>query len=275
MNSITNGIYIVSTPIGNIKDITIHAIECLTHADVIFCEDTRKTHFLLNHYNVKCKKLLIFNEHQGSVDDIINLAKANAVVIVSDAGTPLVCDPGYTIIHNAHIEQIPITIVPGACALIASSTLCGMNLNNTLFLGFFHKKIIFNAKYTNAIYIAPHDLHTMFEILRKYENKYNISLSIAREVTKKFQEYIFFDNIKDAIKHFMLKPPKGEFTCFIQFITHKGDVLQEINAVLKDLDGWENMKTKTLAKFLHKYIVQSASTKEIYSIVEDMQMKKD
>jgi 16S rRNA (cytidine1402-2'-O)-methyltransferase len=262
-----NALYIVSTPIGNILDITIHALECLKSADFILCEDTRKTGFLLKQHNIPEKKLLIYNEH-SSVADVarfVELAKQYIVALVSDAGTPLICDPGYSLVHYARNNKVGVFILPGSCALIASATLCGININNMLFLGFFQKGMKFQAEFANALYVAPHDIIVFLKALCKYEIFFNINLSIAREVTKLFQEVLFFSDTSSAIHFFNENPPIGEFTIFVKFCQKKVDIDVELKLVLKELHEWQSLPLKSLAKFIHNYCLKFYSQKEIYN----------
>jgi 16S rRNA (cytidine1402-2'-O)-methyltransferase len=262
-----NALYIVSTPIGNICDITVHAIECLKNADFILCEDTRKTDFLLKQHNILEKKLLIYNEH-SSVADVarfVELAKQYIVALVSDAGTPLICDPGYSLLHYAKNNKVSIFILPGSCALIASATLCGVNINNMLFLGFFQKGVEFQTDFTNALYVAPHDVLALLKILHKYEQSFDINILIAREVTKFFQESLCFNDTSSAVNFFNENLPIGEFTIFIKFDPKKTDITVALELILKELNGWEKLPLKSLAKFIHNYCLKFASQKEIYS----------
>ena len=262
-----NALYIVSTPIGNILDITIHALECLKSADFILCEDTRKTGFLLKQHNIPEKKLLIYNEYSNDADAVrfIELAKEHVVAMVSDAGTPLICDPGYSLVHYARHNKVNVFILPGSCALIASATLCGININNMLFLGFFQKGMKFQTEFINALYVAPHDIIVFLKALCYYEIFFNINLSIAREVTKLFQEALFFSDTSSAIHFFNENLPMGEFTIFVKFCQKKVDIDIELKLLLKELHEWQNLPLKSLAKFIHNYCLKFYSQKEIYN----------
>lgn len=269
MRDFQNGLYIVSTPIGNHLDITLYALECLKKAHYILCEDTRKTDFLLKQYDVSGKKLLIYNEHTTEKDALhfANLARENIVALVSDAGTPLICDPGYTMHKRAKIEGIKIFVVTGACALVASAVLCGINIHNLLFLGFFQKDTKMDTQYTNAMYVAPHDIINLLEKLYLFEEKYAVEINIAREVTKVFEESLHFVNIRSAISHFEVNPPRGEFTVFVNFAKKSTNLESEIQAILHEIPNWEAMPVKSLVKFLNKHFIKDASSKEVYNIL--------
>lgn len=261
-----NGLYIVSTPIGNYKDITLHALEVLQNADYILCEDTRKTNNLLEKHNIARKNILIYNEHspKQETEKFIAVAKNHSIALVSDAGTPLICDPGYEIVNIARKNNVEIFAITGACALIAAATICGINIQNMLFLGFFHKKIKFDTNYTNAFYLPPHDIPTLIHLL---ENQ-NFYIYFAREITKDFQEVLKFSSIDDAKKHFDINQPKGEFVCFLQFIKNKKNIDEEINKILSSLPNWHYINTKSFSKFLHENFLGDFSQKEIYNILQ-------
>jgi 16S rRNA (cytidine1402-2'-O)-methyltransferase len=134
----TGTLYIVATPIGNMRDITLRALDTLREADVIAAEDTRHTQKLLNHYEIKTK-VLSFHEHsaaarRGEIAAI--LEQGRDVALVSDAGTPLVSDPGFALVEECVRRNIPVVSLPGACAAVAAVTLCGMDCSEFVFAGF-------------------------------------------------------------------------------------------------------------------------------------------
>lgn len=265
----SNGIYIVATPIGNFDDITINALECLKVADYILCEDTRKTDILLRYHNIAGKKLLIYNEYTNhkDLDYFISLTQSSIVCVVSDAGTPLICDPGLTIVTKARIANIPIVVLPGACSLIAATTLCGINIQNCLFLGFFgdRTKILTPLEYTYVYFVAPHDIFNLLEDLSRFENDYGIILYIVKDVTKPYQEFLSF-NLENALNYFNVKP-KGEFVFFIKFMRRENKNIDDIlNDILSKLAGWQSIGKKDFAKFLQSYpVLQTFTTKDIYN----------
>src|SRR3954468_5250213 len=123
-----NGLYIVATPIGNLKDITLRALDALKDADLIVCEDTRVTAKLLNHYGIK-KPTVSYNDHNGAErrPEIMNhLKQGKRVALVSDAGTPLVSDPGYKLVKEAMEEGFYVTPLPGASSVLAALCLSGL-----------------------------------------------------------------------------------------------------------------------------------------------------
>ena len=189
-----NGLYIVSTPIGNKLDITLHALKIFQEAKFILCEDTRKTNALLQFHGISRKGLLICNEYadKGRLTHFVNLARSNPVAITSDAGTPLVCDPGYELVQMCKKSNIEIFVIPGACALIAGATYLGENIINTTFLGFYNKNSIKKIKNGEkfALFVAPQDIQKLAEDLKKTEQKWEIK--IAQNITKEDEKsYIY------------------------------------------------------------------------------------
>lgn len=135
------GLYIVATPIGNLGDITLRAVEILSRCDAVACEDTRVTGKLLKHLEI-AKPLWRYDDHsdENTRERLIESMRSKAVVLVSDAGTPLVSDPGYRLVNDARREGIAVTVLPGACAAIAGLTLAGLPNDRFLFAGFLPNK---------------------------------------------------------------------------------------------------------------------------------------
>ena len=212
-------LYIVATPIGNLADITFRAIEILKGVDVIACEDTRHTKILLNHYDIK-KPLISYFEHNKikRSEQIIKLLKeGNDVALVSDAGTPGISDPGYRIIRDAIDSDIKVIAIPGANAAITALSASGAPTDRFAFEGFLpnkttaRKKKLLSLKEetrTIIIYESPHRLLKSLEDIK--ETLGDIELVVAREITKKFEE-IKRGKTVDLIEHFTKNKPRGEF----------------------------------------------------------------
>lgn len=214
-------LYICATPIGNLEDITIRTLNVLKSVDYIICEDTRRTLKLLNHYMIK-KKLISMNEHTEfyKKDQIIDdLQSGKNIALVSDAGMPLVQDPGQILLQKIIDNNIPYTVLPGPSALITALVGSGLNKDEFLFLGFLPRKqnerLEILNKYKNfsgeiILYEAPHRLSKLLkDILVAYGNR---SIVIAREISKKFEEYDH-TTIKQAL---MNKEFKGELVLIIK-----------------------------------------------------------
>ena len=214
-------IYLVATPIGNLEDITLRAIRILKEVDIIVAEDTRQTLKLLNHLEIS-KPMISFHRHstEGKLEEIINKVKiGNNIALVSDAGTPIISDPGEDIVKRAIEEKIEIVPIPGACALIAALIASGIDAKEFIFLGFLplNKKSrkeklneIKNAKKTIILYEAPHKLKETLNDLSEITEKRKLVL--AREITKIHEEYIL-GTAEELLKK--IQEPKGEFVIVI------------------------------------------------------------
>lgn len=192
------GLYIVATPIGNLGDLTRRAEATLAAADLILVEDTRVTGKLLNHIGIK-SRMMVYNDHKGAKDRqvILDATRCKIVALVSDAGTPLVSDPGYKLVCDARDAGVHVTTIPGASAAIAALTLSGLPSDRFLFEGFLPSK-------TKARREAFEELKALKATLIFYENGSRLGAmlndalavlgdreaSVAREITKKFEETV-------------------------------------------------------------------------------------
>ncbi len=212
-------LYIVSTPIGNLKDITLRAIETLKSVDLIAAEDTRHTRILLDAYQIQ-KPLTSFFEHNQikKADNLLGLLKMGKnIALVSDAGTPGISDPGFLMVRLAQENNIPITVVPGVSACISALTASGLPAHRFLFEGFLPPKsgtrrnrliALKGERATIIFYESPHRLlKTLKDMQEVWEDP---TIVVARELTKKFEE-IRKDKTSRLIEHFTLHSPKGEF----------------------------------------------------------------
>lgn len=216
-------LYIVSTPIGNLKDITHRALETLQSCDLIACEDTRKSRILLNHYQIK-KPLTSYFEYNRLQrgDHLLDLLKQGKnIALISEAGTPGISDPGYHLINLAIKNEIPITVIPGPAALIAALVLSGFSTDRFIFEGFLPKKDgpkkkrlaqLLSIGCTSIIYESP------YRLLKLLKNILDLAadreVACVREITKKFEE-IKRDRAEALIKYFSQKAPRGEFVVII------------------------------------------------------------
>lgn len=219
-----NGIlYVVATPIGNLDDITLRAIKILREVDLIAAEDTRHTLKLLNHLEIS-KPLISYHRHneEQRKEMIINrLKNGENIAIVSDAGTPGICDPGEVMIYECIKENIKVVPIPGACAMINALIASGISTKEFTFLGFLplNKKLrkekieeIKNEKKTLIIYEAPHKLKNTLEDLEKVLDK-DRKIVLARELTKIYEEFI-----RGSIDEILTKVDnlKGEMVIIIE-----------------------------------------------------------
>lgn len=221
---IKNGtLYIVATPIGNLEDITLRAIRILKEADLIAAEDTRHTLKLLNHFEIS-KPLISYHRHNEDVkSDVLieKLQEGKNIALVSDAGTPGICDPGEEIIKKCIELEIDVVPIPGACAMINSLICSGIDTKEFSFLGFLplNKKLrknkleeIEKSNKTIIIYEAPHKLEATLKDLKNILNE-DRKIVLAREITKIHEEFIR-GNIDDLIEH--VKDIKGEIVLIIE-----------------------------------------------------------
>ncbi|MFN4038402.1 MAG: 16S rRNA (cytidine(1402)-2'-O)-methyltransferase [Erythrobacter sp.] len=216
------GLYIVATPIGNLGDVTLRAIDVLRRSDVIACEDTRVTGKLLKHLGIAAR----LQRHDDHASDaararLIALAQTQAVALVSDAGTPLVSDPGYRLVHEAHAAGIPVTTIPGACAAVAAVTLAGLPSDRFLFAGFLPVKDkaradtlagLARVEATLIFYeTAPRLERTLRAVAEIWPTR---EVAVARELTKLHEE-CRRGSAAELAAHYAAHPPKGEIVLLI------------------------------------------------------------
>ena len=212
------GLYIVSLPIGNAKDITLRAIDCLQNVDEIYCEDTRVTNKILSIHKIN-RGLKNYHDHNGEKvrPQIIKKVKdGKSIALVSDAGTPLISDPGYKLVSELRDNDLYITAVPGVSSPITALTLSGLPTNNFYFLGFLPTKIqprrnlledVKRLKTTIIIFETANRINkTLKDLIDILGNR---KIAICREMTKKFEE-IITGNIEYVAKEVALKKLKGE-----------------------------------------------------------------
>jgi len=216
-------LYVIPTPIGNLEDITLRSLGILKSVDFILCEDTRKTSFLLKHYNIN-KKLISyhkFNEHKILYAIIDKIKSVNSVGLVSDAGTPGISDPGYLLIHECLKNQIEVECLPGPTAFIPALINSGLPTDRFVFEGFLPRKkgrkarieILKNETRTIIIYEAPQRLLKTIQelILALGENR---NASISREISKIHEETIR-GTLIDLYNYYSNKIIKGECVLII------------------------------------------------------------
>jgi len=216
-------LYIVSTPIGNLKDITFRALETLKEVELIAAEDTRHTKILLNHYQIQTPLTSFFEHNQLKKGEYLLglLKEGKNIALVTDAGTPGISDPGFHLIRLAKENDIPVTTVPGVTALVAALTLSGLHSHNFIFEGFLPVKPVARRKKleelrdetrTIIFYESPYRLlKTLKDIEEVLDNP---RVVCARELTKKFEE-VRKEKARELIAHFTRAKPKGEFVLLL------------------------------------------------------------
>jgi len=216
-------LYIVSTPIGNLKDISLRAIEVLKSVDLIACEDTRHTKVLLNHYGIQTPTTSYFQHNKITKGQYLIklLQEGKSIALVSDAGTPGILDPGYNIINSAIKNNIGITLIPGPTAFINALVLSGKPAHKFIFEGFLPRgslarknrfKEIAVLKCTAVFYESCHRIiKTLQDAQEVFGDK---EIVCCRELTKKFEE-VKRGSAKDILEEFKHGKPRGEFIIVI------------------------------------------------------------
>ena len=259
--SILSGLYLISTPIGNMQDITFRAINVLKKSDIILCEDTRRSSNLLSYYNIK-KKLFSyhkFNEKRIS-EKIINLIKENKIVsLMSDAGTPTISDPGLVVINKCIEEGLNIYPIPGSSAVTAAMSISGFE-GKFLFYGFLTKKEneldkvlknISKLDYSIIFFISPQRINYCIKMFKKHF--FGREILIAKEITKMHEKFI--RGRIDTIKPFS-QEIKGELTVILSNQIKKNNFKKMINESVKI-----EIK-KMLKKYSHRDVVDYIVKKE-------------
>ncbi len=238
-------LYIIPTPIGNMEDITIRALNILKEVDIVLAEDTRVTSILLNKYEIK-KKLVSchkFNENKIKDRIIAELKEGKNLALVTDRGTPLISDPGSVIVDSAIKNNINIIALPGPSALLPALNMSGISSERFIFYGFLSSKssesnkelkMLSEIKFTIVLYESPHrlqkTLQKMLEILG------NRKISISREISKLYEE-VFRGTIEEAISFY--KEVMGEIVIVIEKATETtliddDKLLTEVKKLIKD-----------------------------------------
>ncbi|MFZ6009884.1 MAG: 16S rRNA (cytidine(1402)-2'-O)-methyltransferase [Bacteroidota bacterium] len=216
-------LYLVPTPIGNLADITLRALDVLKSVDTILAEDTRTSGILLKHYSISkpLQSFHIFNEHKTLAGLIERLKKGEVMALISDAGTPGISDPGYLLVREALLNELPVECLPGPTAFIPALVKSGFPTDRFVFEGFLpHKKgrqtIIkqwVDEPRTIVLYESPHRLVKTLEQLMEFMGP-DRRVSVSRELTKKFEE-TKTGTLQDVLTHFKQKEVKGEIVVVI------------------------------------------------------------
>lgn len=222
-------LFIVPTPIGNLKDITLRSLEVLKLVDGIICEDTRRTSVLLSHYEIKNPLFVLndFNEFKNIPQIITKLKNGENLALVSDAGTPLISDPGYKLVRECIKENIELDSIPGSSSVITALTLSGLPPDKFMFVGYLPEKskarldLLTNLKQiaqiipnTFIIFVAP------FKIVRTLEDINglcgDIQITLAKELTKIHQQ-VSTSLVSEWLINFKKQTPRGEWIMLLRF----------------------------------------------------------
>ena len=262
-------LYIVATPIGNLEDITLRALRVLKEVDLIAAEDTRQTLKLLNHYEIN-KPLISYHRHNEETKSEILIEKlrnGENIALVSDAGTPGICDPGEEVIKKAIEDNIEVIPIPGACAMINALIVSGISTKEFEFLGFLplNKKLrrqklkeIENSNKTIIIYEAPHKMKTTLDDLKEILKDRKIVL--ARELTKIHEEFI-----RKSIDELLS-----------EIDTIKGEMILIIEGNKIETEGYKNFDEISLEDHYKLYEEKGLNKKEIIKkIAKDRNVNKN
>ncbi len=276
-------LYLCATPIGNLQDITLRALACLKEADLIAAENINRSRKLLNHYRITTPLISYRESNRVKSGRIIveRLKQGAKVVLISDAGMPVVSDPGYYLVNLLLKEKIPFTVLPGASAAFTALAIAGYPARRFVFWGFLSRKrkelrkeleAIAGEEKTVVLYESPHRLITTFtemaEILK------DRPLAVCRELTKKYEE-VYRGTARQLLELFLREPPRGEITLVISPLLHPEeksvpDLKEESRKRL--LEAIEKGDTPTEAV---KNVAKSLSLKrnEVYKVL--MELKRE
>ena len=218
------GLWLVPTPIGNLGDITLRALEVLGVANLILAEDTRTTAKLLKHYDIDTpmRSFHMHNEHKSVPRIVSELTAGGCIALVSDAGSPGVSDPGFLLVRACLAADIHVEALPGATALIPALTLSGLPSDRFVFEGFLPPKkgrqkrlsALTEETRTIVLYESPHRILKTLGQLAEHLGE-DRGATASRELTKKFEETVR-GSLKTLIDHFTQTPPKGEFVIVVE-----------------------------------------------------------
>ena len=265
-----NGLYLVSTPLGNLRDITLRAIDILKKSDYILCEDTRVSKNLLDKYQIKSKLISNhkFNEKKNIEKTIEYLKSGKIISLISDAGTPSISDPGSILVNECINNQIKIFPIPGPSAVVAAVSISGFS-DKFLFCGFFpdkkqhlsnELKKFSELENTLVFFVSPKKINKIIPEIKK--NFIGRKIVFCREITKMFEEFIR-KNV-DELELFE-KEPKGELTVVISEKKMNKNTSQKLSE--SDMNMIRKMINKLSTKEITEILSQitSASKKEIYT----------
>ena len=272
------GLYLVSTPIGNLGDLTIRALEILKNSELILCEDTRVSIKLLNHFNIKTQLTAFhkFNERKKTKDIMNHLMNGKIISLISDAGTPAISDPGKLLVQECISNDIPITPIPGASSVIASLSISGFS-DKFIFFGFLEEKknklikeLEFLSKMDCSIvlFIPPKKLIKNLEIVINFFKKREIVL--CREMTKIHEEFIRC-KVEDLKKIKIYD--KGELTIVISEIKEStnsfGFLTESDKKIIKMM-----LKNKSIKDIIKKFSNKKIPKKTIYDFCLKLKNEK-
>ncbi len=269
------GLYLVATPIGNMEDITLRALSTLSKADIVACEDTRVTRKLLIHYGLS-KPLMTYNDAKGDAGGQLHdaLKNGNRIALVSDAGMPLVSDPGYKLVQYALANDIYVTCIPGASAALCALLLSGLPCESFTFSGFFPRKNQeartclsgLSPEHTYLFFESPKRLKATLEHLSSAQNIKDIA--VARELTKAFEQ-VMRGTPQEILENLDQIPLKGELVLVLRT---KPSVLSLENVDKLIRESLKESSVKSTVEDLQKIV--DIPKKELYKRVLQIKEKE-
>jgi 16S rRNA (cytidine1402-2'-O)-methyltransferase len=275
------GLYVVSTPIGNLSDITLRAIETLKNSDIIFCEDTRVSGKLLAKHHIKAS-LSVYNDKSDEITRkyiIKNIESGKVISLISDAGTPLISDPGYKLVGELKEKGFFVDVIPGVSSPIAALTISGLPSDRFIFAGFLPKTDsgregvfteLMDLNATLIFFDSPLRILASLQVALKVFG--DRQANISRELTKLFQESRT-SNLSILLEYYKNNPPRGEIVLLISGKKIISITQEEITKEIKDLlilGGRAKDVTENLFQKYHKYY----SKREIYKICNFLKSEK-
>ncbi len=271
----TNSLYLVPTPIGNFSDMTFRAVEVLKEVDIIYCEDTRVTKNLLSHFgiNTRLSSYHIFNEQIQISEIIEKLQEGKNVALVTDAGMPGISDPGYLVVNSVIKAGFNLISLPGACAAVTALVGSGLPLEKFTFIGFLPSKTsqrlkeltkYIDYKDTLVFYEAPHRIiETLKSINEVFGNRYVV---VARELTKKFEEYIR-GNILEILDQ--VESLKGEIVLMVEG-AKASKIQEELSelSIKEHFDYYVNQNMSDMDAIKKVAIDRAIPKNEVYKIIK-------
>ena len=279
MNNLKSGLYIISTPIGNLEDISLRAKRVLNSVNFIICENPKHSLKLLNKLDIK-KKLFSLHDYNESqlIKRIEKYQYNSAIALISDAGSPLISDPGYNLMQDYIKKKLYVTTIPGPSSIISSLQLSGLPINNFEFFGFVSKNIsnmnsqakkLQNVIATSVFFISGNRLVSFLKIL--LDAKINRKVAVCKELTKK-NEWVFRGYIKKIIDEINIDKSnlKGEFTLLIQGKERKTKITIQTTTEAQIKKLLKKFSLTEVVEIVHR--LTSISKKEIYK--KALQLKK-
>ena len=279
METLAKGLYIVSTPIGNLDDISLRAKKILNSVNFIICENPKHSLKLLNKLDIK-KKLFSLHDYNENlmIKRIEKYQYNSAIALISDAGSPLISDPGYNLIQDYIKKNLYVTTIPGPSSIISSLQLSGLPINNFEFFGFVSKNIsnmnsqakkLQNVIATSVFFISGNRLVSFLKIL--LDAKINRKIAVCKELTKK-NEWVFRGYIKKIIDEINIDKSnlKGEFTLLIQGKEKKTKITIQTTTEAQIKKLLKKFSLTEVVEIVHR--LTDISKKEIYK--KALQLKK-